>query len=196
MRALLKAKHWQLFLVFYGLPLLFESLLFFKYNNRFSNINSSEFLALNFLNILIPLLIYFIWLWYVGRKLNYNLPLGIKQNEITLNVSFLLIILYLIFLFFLINSGVLYNFITLINSSKNVNILIPFLLITLLTFLALLFCCFFVAKSLRRKETKRNVKLDEFFIDFLMIIVLFPLGIWFIQPRINKLFSSDCLNTD
>ena len=195
MRALLKAKHWQLFSVFYGLPLLFESLLFFKYNNRFSNINSSEFLALNFLNILIPLLIYFIWLWYVGKKLNYNLPLGIKQNEITLNVSFLFIILYLIFLFFLINSGILYNFITLINNSKNINIIIPFLFITLLTFFALLFCCFFVAKSLRRKEIKRNVKFDEFFIDFLLIIVLFPIGIWFIQPRINKLFSSDCIDT-
>ncbi|SDC79991.1 hypothetical protein SAMN05216323_105213 [Williamwhitmania taraxaci] len=43
----------------------------------------------------------------------------------------------------------------------------------------------FPAKMLKSIEKDSDVTFGEYFGDFLMIVIL-PIGIWFLQPRVNK----------
>ena len=48
------------------------------------------------------------------------------------------------------------------------------------------YCIFFVAKTIKILELKKEVKLSDYISEF-VFIVLFPFGIWFIQPLINQI---------
>ena len=57
-----------------------------------------------------------------------------------------------------------------------------------------MFCMFyllyFVSKTLKTVELKREVTFSDFLGEFFMIW-FFPFGIWIIQPRINKLVNGE-----
>jgi cell division protein FtsW (lipid II flippase) len=50
------------------------------------------------------------------------------------------------------------------------------------------YCVYFIAKSIRNLETERNIKTSSLFLDFILIWIL-PIGIWIIQPRVNRILS-------
>lgn len=55
--------------------------------------------------------------------------------------------------------------------------------------LSLLLICGFTAKTLKRLETRNDVDINDYFSD-IFLILFWPIGIWFVQPRINKQFES------
>jgi hypothetical protein len=66
-----------------------------------------------------------------------------------------------------------------------------FALIVPLNFIAMfciVYCLYFIAKVLKTVELQRPVRFGEFARE-LFLIWFFPIGIWIIQPRINKLFA-------
>jgi hypothetical protein len=57
--------------------------------------------------------------------------------------------------------------------------------------LFLLFWIYFSAFNLKRIEVGSNQKLDlSKFIIELFLLVAFPLGLWFIQPRLNRIHKA------
>jgi len=50
------------------------------------------------------------------------------------------------------------------------------------------YCLYFISKSLKAVELQRDVTFNDYAGEF-FLIWFFPIGIWFIQPRINKLFD-------
>ncbi len=55
-------------------------------------------------------------------------------------------------------------------------------------FYALLYSISFPARILRTIELKRKVQFGDYFAEFFAFLFL-PIGIWFIQPRINKMLE-------
>lgn len=66
-------------------------------------------------------------------------------------------------------------------------VLIPLYMLCLL---AGVYICYFLAKCLNSVEYGRDTKPSEYIID-IILLWFFMLGIWFIQPRINKLVEAD-----
>jgi len=56
-----------------------------------------------------------------------------------------------------------------------------------------MFCIFyslyFIAKELKSVELQKPVTFSDFAGEF-FLLWFFPIGIWIIQPRINKIFES------
>jgi len=53
-----------------------------------------------------------------------------------------------------------------------------------------IYCDYFAARLLNSVEQQRDVSFKEFAGDFFAFI-LFPIGVWWLQPRINKIFDHD-----
>jgi hypothetical protein len=64
----------------------------------------------------------------------------------------------------------------------------PFLFVAIfpMTFFGIFYVFLTVAKSLKSIENEEHVTLDVYIIDALLLFA-FPIGIWFIQPRLNKI---------
>lgn len=57
-----------------------------------------------------------------------------------------------------------------------------------LTAFGIIYTFYNVPKSIRSVELGRKVSFKECIIDFLLLFA-FPIGVWFIQPRINRLYA-------
>ena len=65
--------------------------------------------------------------------------------------------------------------------------------IWILSLVAWLYCCWFIARLLVSVEQGRLTPFRMYVGDFISMIFL-PIGIWWIQPRINRVFSGDLAN--
>jgi hypothetical protein len=52
---------------------------------------------------------------------------------------------------------------------------------------------YFVAKTMKSVEMQKTVTFNDYAGEF-FLIWFFPIGIWFLQPRINKIFGFDKSN--
>lgn len=165
MKLILQAKHWQIFLLFIIPQLAVESIIGI----------SNQWLLLSFQLLNIALLL--MWLWAVAIALN--------SKSDTSNALFKFCFIYLVLYSpYGTYAGASYNIseIDLELIKKEWLRLLPHI-----TYLInALYCTFFCAQRLKSIELKRPVTLSEYALDILLII-LFPIGIWFLQPRVNKL---------
>ena len=125
---------------------------------------------------LLSLPIFFIWFNTLGTNLYLKLPSG---NNIKIGLfKFNLIYFCIYFISFTINST--------FGGSINFGLLFLFHLCAMFSELYVLY---FVSKLLVSVEKQQVAKFHEYFLTLLMILY-FPIGIWFLQPRIQKIFSS------
>lgn len=63
-----------------------------------------------------------------------------------------------------------------------------------LLFLTAIFChiyvIYFAAKTIKTAENKTATKFEDFVAEF-FLIVFFPIGIWILQPRINRMINAN-----
>ncbi len=188
----LKAAHWQLFILGFGIPILFQIGFIFLISIRMLNMDETSFAFIfnvmgfaNIINILLVIIPLFGWLWSVGTKFYSKLPKGINMKlgifKRCLIYSFVYIILFSVLL---VLSVPMLIMATAVTSSM-------FLLISglhLLTIFGVGYAVFFVAKTIKSVEMEEAATFNDFIGEFFMIM-FFPIGIWFLQPRINKLFE-------
>jgi hypothetical protein len=48
----------------------------------------------------------------------------------------------------------------------------------------------FAARSLKSNETSEEIDINDYFGD-IFLFMLWPIGVWIIQPRVNKIFSAN-----
>ncbi|WP_238388512.1 hypothetical protein, partial [Christiangramia aestuarii] len=71
-----------------------------------------------------------------------------------------------------------------------VGILLLFIIpLHLFSMFCMFYLLYFVSKTIKTVELKRSVTFSDFVGEFFMIW-FFPIGVWFIQPRINKIISN------
>ena len=169
MQIFLILKHWQLF----GLLIILQIVSMVAIISEQATMMFVAFLL--FCGILLG------WFYTLGVNLNKRLPDQVKMNLTKFKWCIVIVVAYMIFYgafvsYFWLNT----------DRAGNFACILPF---HFLSMLCMLYCLYFVAKSLKIVELKRPDTQGSY-IKELFLFCLFPIGIWIIQPRINKIFES------
>ena len=169
MRFVIRLKAWTIFTVIFFLPMI---------GSVISGMISKE-VNIGAISRIIGIVLYFSWLGMLGLYLN-------SKNQFTrknLHYLFLATLIICTFTYISMNVQTLqkeHSFKLFILQG----ILMPF------TLFSFFFNSYFVAKNFRSLELKREAKMSDCIFETLMMIV-WPIGVWFIQPRIQRSFSDE-----
>ncbi|TXJ29665.1 MAG: hypothetical protein E6Q24_00180 [Chitinophagaceae bacterium] len=184
MKLLLYLKHWQLFLLIVGLPLLFD----FVSTIMLAQGNLS-FITIAFLITMILVVVVLLgWFYTLGINLYKKIPDTVQMNLRKFKLFLIIPVVYILFLqLFFFNT-----FSKTIASEgeavvRGAEFLIP---LHLFCMFCILYCLYFNAKALKAAEWQRPVTFSDFAGEF-FLLWFFPFGVWVLQPRINSLFAED-----
>jgi len=205
----LKAKHWQLFLIVFALPMFIQMMfmnIMMMQMPQFSDgdanpmlmFNSVYEMMLNFsfifsITMSVIILVLFGWYWSVCVGLQDKVPEHAKMNVKKFKIFYFIGLAYSLF-FIGLMAFVMYNLPSLIGGLISMSALGTILsVVTLLHFFAafcLLYCLYFAAKTIKTVELQRETTFSDFIGEFFMIW-FFPIGVWILQPKINELATTD-----
>ncbi|MDX5422612.1 MAG: hypothetical protein LPK14_10190 [Hymenobacteraceae bacterium] len=181
---LLRLKHWQVFLLLFVVPFLLQYGL--KELFRVTGVGISD--AVEVLLDALPAVFYLSWLWCVGLYLHRRLPSGIRVRSIYLHLAALYFLGYTFLL--------LYTLVIVRDNVLTGNLPLGMLLLLVPMHLFATFCflyiIYFDARSVASVEEQRVVEFGEYGGLILQFLFL-PVGIWFLQPRLRKLFYGDLM---
>jgi hypothetical protein len=202
----LRAKHWQLFLIFFIIPMLsgFAFVIFWVSNmlrmeqSGYVDDQAALQLMSNSMLLLLPcavlvILLQFAWYWVVGHALYQRLPSDVRMPIGGFRFTSLFPPVYFTFLIL----GLLFFFEKISNPATNLEPdvifrFVPFLF--LFHFLAIgcmFFNFYFVGKALKSVETGHEVEFSDYLLELVLMWFFTLVGVWLIQPRINKLFAAE-----
>lgn len=163
MNFVLRLKHWQAFTII--ILCLFIGHFEIEGNRTLTTILLS-----------IGMTAYFSWIFLMGHGLYQLLPTKIELNyNLFLINSFIWLTAYVIVMIISDGQGMTFNGVAAIPAFY--------------VFYAFLHFLMFPARALRSIESNRKAGIGECIGDMLLIIFL-PIGIWFLQPRINIVADS------
>jgi hypothetical protein len=183
MTKLLTLKHWQLFALLIGIPIIFQI------------ITIGSIISMRIPRLIFPLFpvvmilfigLFFGWFYALGTHLYKKLPATEKMNLTRFKVFLFIPVAYMTFLSIFI-FGLFSNILSGIKPNPGVfALIIP---LHLFSMFCIFYCLYFNAKALKAVEWQRSVKFEDYIGEF-FLIWFFPIGIWIIQPRINRLFET------
>lgn len=183
MTKLLTLKHWQLFLLIIGIPIIFEFVAIgFIISSRDPTI------MIYFFPILMILFtgVFFGWFYALGTNLHKKLPntapMNLKKFKIFLFIPAVYILLICVFMTTTF-SGISQP--ASFNPAIFGAIIVP---VHLFSMFCIFYCMYFNAKALKTVELQRPLTFSDYAGEF-FLIWFFPIGVWIIQPRINRLFD-------
>ncbi len=188
----LKAKHWQLFSLTFGIPFIFQIVMMV---NIFSNIGDGNipdptymFKYMTFFCIFIVLFmgVWFGWFWSVAIGLQAKMPEGVKMKVTKYKIFFFSPLIYILVLIFFMSTMTT-------NSVPNPAMFIVILPLHLFSMFCMFYNLYFVAKTFKTVELQRETRFSDFAGEFFMIW-FYPIGIWIIQPKINKMMEDQIPN--
>ena len=203
MKFFLKSKHWQLFIVVVGIPLVMEivafALMFAKmFSFILSNTQPDPIAMMSSMWSIIPLImvvsiiIFFLWFYTLGVNLHRKLPSSVKMDINLFRVFISYPVVYMLVFCFVMRYMVLHVMQTADNHSPiffpaSFLFVIPFHLFSIF---CVFYCIYFVSKSLKSVALQREALAGDYIVDFILFW-FFIVGIWFLQPTINKIFADD-----
>ena len=183
---LLRIKHWQLFLLLAGIPMLFQ--IFFIV--IFVRQDNPELYFSFFPVIMIVCMgIFFGWFYALGTNLYKKLPPEVKMNlklfKIFLTVPVCYILVICVFM-----SVTFSKFMEVApgdspHMAVYASVFIP---VHLFAMFCIFYCLYFIAKTMKAVEWQRPVTFSDYAGEF-FLLWFYIIGIWILQPRINKLFD-------
>ena len=184
---LLKAKHWHLFILTFGIPLILQFFIMARIftkafineeistTNMFSNSMVLIIITLAFSSILL------FWIWSVSIGLQKKVPETVKLKTNRFKFFFFTPIVYMIIYLTIV-------FPSFMNSNINPMLFLIIIPLHLFAMFCMIYCLYFTAKTFRTVELQREVHSGDYLGEF-FLIWLFPIGVWIIQPRINKIVN-------
>lgn len=177
MRILLKLKHWQLFLLKWGIPIFIDIVTFS---------NPGLLIKLFPVMMIVFTIGIFGWVWAISTELHPKLPTGVELNVGRFKILFLIPIVYILGLTIWMG----YNFYG--GSSGQGDNMGGVVGLIILLHLFSMVCIFlglgFAAKTMKSVELGRMAKFGDYAGEFFLIWFL-PIGVWILQPRLNKLIE-------
>ena len=173
MKFLLKLKHWQLFLLTWGLPMLANVFTF-----------SHPELMFQMFPIIMVLFTFGTlgWVWAIATELNQKLPSDLKLKSERFKIYFSIPILYIL--------GISIYMTLLRNSSGNSSNMaateIAIVILHLLSMVCIFMGLRFAAKTMKTVELGRTANFGDYAGEFFLIWFSI-IGYWVLQPRLNKL---------
>ncbi|MEJ0031567.1 MAG: hypothetical protein WDO15_14855 [Bacteroidota bacterium] len=179
MSILLRLKHWQVFMLTFGLLVLayiFLAVVGMSRSRELVGMTGYAIQAIPFVEIASFVIANF-WVFVIGTRLY-------PKQEYYRDSLMLLIFRWCIYFSTLATSARLMIFPTLgfygpINEY-----------ITILVIAGGIYCSYFAARLLNSVEQERAAPFREFVGDFILFI-FYPIGVWWLQPRVNRIFGSD-----
>ena len=189
MTIFLTLKHWQLFGLLMGLPMVFQ---FIAIGSVFSSKGPTTMFY--FLPIMMILFIglFYGWFYALGTNLHKKLPQTANMNLTRFKIFLLMPIVYMLLIS--IFMAVMFSNITS-DVQPNPAIFALIIPLHLFSMFCIFYCLYFNAKAFKTVELQKPVTFSDFVGEF-FLIWLFPIGIWIIQPRINKLFDTNIENSN
>lgn len=190
----LKAKHWQLFLLTFGIPMILQ---FVIMGVMVSKITTGEnhspkifFDFLMFMPIIMILFmgVFFGWFWSIAIGLDKKIPDQLKLNLNRFKIFFFIPLVYILCTTISISS--MFYSIASTNEPPNMAFIGVLILLHLFSMFCIFYCLYFVAKTIKTAELQKEVHFGDFAGEF-FLIWFFPIGIWFVQPKINKLIEDE-----
>ncbi|WP_124980474.1 hypothetical protein [Nonlabens xiamenensis] len=183
----LNAKHWQLFLLTFGIPMIFQFIIMgiMSANIGAKNNPAPDFMFsyMKFFPIMMLLFmgVFFGWFWSVAIGLQRVIPDEIKLKVNSFKIFLLIPIVYMIFfLGFIMTSFT--------SGGHNPGIFAVIVPLHLFSMFCIFYSLYFVAKTFKTAELQRKVIFSDFAGEFFMIW-FYPIGIWIVQPKLNKMIK-------
>jgi hypothetical protein len=180
----LKAKHWQIFLLTIGIPMVFQYLLIGAAisdpeASPASIANLIVFVPILVLVVLFGLFGLFGWFWSIGIGLQSKIPQNVKMNVNRFKIFFFIPLIYLLLL-----TGFVVFF---INGEKpDVTMFMTIFPIHLFSMFCILHTMYFIAKTIKTVELQREAEFSDFVGEF-FLFWFYPFGMWILQPKINRI---------
>ncbi|MCI4666741.1 MAG: hypothetical protein MRZ79_01170 [Bacteroidia bacterium] len=198
----LKAKHWQLFLLTFGIPMLAYAFFIQYMMSNFEPMLDPDavFLEpdpeeiLGFFKYVPTFMILFAgilysWMWSVGVGLKKHILPELRLNVnlfkffLLVPATYICVIAY--FMSYIFNA----SFFPDPDFEPSAVLILSIVFMHLFSMFCIFFCMHFVAKSIKTAEMGRKVRFSEFAGEFFMIW-FYPVGVWILQPRINKIVEN------
>ena len=190
----LKAKHWQLFLLTFGIPLILQAVIMGLIMVSFSTQTDPDptivFKYLKFFLVMMILFmgVFYAWFWSVAIGLQSKVPETINMKVGKFKIFFFISVAYLVFT--MVGMVLLMNYFIATQMEPNIGYIIGVIALIIPLQLFAMFCIFytmyFVAKTIKTVELQRPVQFSDFVGEFFMIW-FYVIGIWILQPKINKM---------
>lgn len=188
MNRFLKAKHWQIFMVTIGLPIILE---FIAIPVMIAGNNPTIIMRVMPIIMTFFIIGFFGWFWAIATGLQYKVPEGVKMKVKKFNIFFFIPLIYIVFAFGLM--GTIFDSTTETGKELSggqigefIGIVVP---LHLFSMFCIFYCLYFVAKTFKTVELQREVTFSDFAGEF-FLFWFFPIGIWIVQPKINKMIET------
>lgn len=192
---LLSAKHWQLFLLTFGLQFVLQIVLVVAlfssmYNNDLESDPFAVFAVIKYFPLVMVLYmaVYLAWIYSVSIGLQPEVPANVKMKVKKFKILFYIPIVY--YFAFMIGFSVLFASFNKATSESNfifLDQILPFLFpIHIFVLFCMLYTLYFAAKTIKTVELQREVKFGEFVGEFFLVWFYF-IGVWILQPKVNKI---------
>ena len=166
MNIFLKLKHWQLFGLLIGILVVVSAVAY-----------QQDQIKILLMTILFAS-VYYGWLYALGVNLHKKLPNAVQMNLKKFKWHFFIPIA--VILLSIIFTG-----------RENSIATVVLLFASLVSMYCIFYCYYFIAKALKAVESQEP---NEDFLGEFFYLWFFPIGIWFIQPRVNKIFDEKLQN--
>jgi hypothetical protein len=176
MNVFLRAKAWQLFFLLFCIPFALSFVLSVMSIAMKGNI--FDFGVVSFINIMI-VIVFIGWFWTIGTKLNAKVNQDIRMKSNLFRFALIYVAVYALIFhfvtpFFQSHQGLIFN-------------IIPFHLFAIV---CIFYGIYFVSKNIVMAERQQTVCLSDYIGEF-FLVWFFPIGVWFIQPKINEMFKDE-----
>jgi hypothetical protein len=191
---LLKVKHWQLFIIVVGMPIVVQSVFMVTVFTQISEHNPPDPFAIfsimpwMFVFYLISMLVLFGWFYAIVIKMDALIPAALKLNMRRFKIFFFVPLIYFAIIFSIL-IFVMTNIKTM-RPPENVGFIVSSVFLIIPIHLFSIFCIghtfYCVGKSIKVAEVQRPVKFEDFVGEF-FLAWFYLVGFWILQPRLNKL---------
>lgn len=184
MRSLLNARHWQIFLLTIGLIILVN------YAGSVAGRATHQFGPARILGSQIAMVIYMCallgWIRAIVFGLQSHIPPGAEINtgifRILSIVPFVFIFAFAVMVSFKVMAP------GLIHVTNPVAVVILFVLFPVFSMFCIFYSMYYSAKALKSVELQRRVNFGDCFGE-IFLTWFFPIGVWILQPRINRIVA-------
>jgi len=170
-------------------------------NRRIKSIEESNTLDtsmmfdyLKFFPVVIMLLtiIYFGWFWAVGVGLQSKVPDHVKMKINRFKILFFIPVVYIIFISIFVAMSIEGFIENALESDVEqigqlMTIIVP---IHLFAMFCIFHSLYFVAKTIKTVELQREASFSDFISEF-FLIWFYPVGVWIVQPKINRMIEEE-----
>lgn len=202
----LRAKHWLIFLLLFGLPFLFQIIMMVaviaSVGNEIRNGRQPDpatfmgpFFILFALVMVIVGATLFGWFWSIAIGLQEKIPANARMRTGMFKVCFFFPLVY-ISLFMIGITAMMISLSSLVENGVqppltlifgSMAIIFPLHLVAMF---CMFYCLYFIAKTLKTVELQRATTFSDFAGEFFMLW-FYPVGVWIIQPKINRMVEDE-----